>query len=199
MSLYQKVKAVERLFARLARESQEFQVQTSLSCLPGCGKCCAYPNVQATPLEFLPLAYQWFLSGEAEGRLAQFTDEDSICTNFLPFGPLGQGSCGTYAKRGLICRLFGYSASNDKHGIPHLSACKPIKEQTPEQIITVANFVANGGKIPLATNYYRVLASIDPILGGEPMPINKAIKEAILTVLTYYSYRSHPHRPSNAA
>ena len=168
--------------------------------LPGCGKCCDNPAVEATPLEFLPLAYQWFLSGEAESRYDELLTRPGVCINFVPFGTNGQGRCSAYAQRGLICRVFGYSARRDKYGDQQLGSCKPLKETQPEQILAINSALKSGEySAPVAANYYRTLSMIDPGLGSETMPVNQAIRKAIEAVLAYYAYRPHPRRPRKAA
>ena len=34
-----------------------FQKETKLGCIAGCGKCCSTPEIDASPLEFLPWAF----------------------------------------------------------------------------------------------------------------------------------------------
>ncbi len=199
MTLYQKVQAVKRLYERLAIDSRQIQQEAGLHCLLGCGRCCTYPNIEATPLEFLPLAYDLFVQGEAEKWLSLSSREQLTCINFRPSGHDGQGTCGNYAHRGLICRLFGYSLRRDKYGALQLAACKTMKEHTPEQISHVASYLAAGGKAPISTEYYQRLASIDPSMSSDTMPINDAIREAVETVIAYYSYRRRPRRPRKAA
>ena len=69
MSIAHKVRSVERLFARLEIEINAFQKSSGLHCLAGCGKCCTKPDIDATPLEFLPYAFDLFLAGKADETL----------------------------------------------------------------------------------------------------------------------------------
>ena len=66
MSIERRVILVEELFHNLDLEITEFQSHTQLSCVAGCGKCCNHPELDASPLEFLPWAFHLFLNGEAE-------------------------------------------------------------------------------------------------------------------------------------
>ena len=66
MAIEQKVRQVEELFDRLEKEIKAFKSETNLHCLSGCGKCCSKPNIDASPLEFLPWAFHLFLNGKAE-------------------------------------------------------------------------------------------------------------------------------------
>lgn len=191
MSIYNKVRAVERVFNGLEKEIKSFQQNTGLKCLEGCGLCCHNPNITATALEFLPfaydlykkdLAYQWFEDLQ--------TDTSGLCRIFKPLLVEGdKGFCSHYHYRGLICRAFGFAAMKNKLGLPTLITCKTIKSEFPEEYKYATDFVSSGNKIPLMSNYYHQLRSIDSELGRELIPINEAILTAIKTVLAYYSYR----------
>ncbi|GIV37956.1 MAG: hypothetical protein KatS3mg032_2335 [Cyclobacteriaceae bacterium] len=56
MTLPEKVQAVEQLFAELDEAMMRFRERINLSCPAGCVKCCLKPEIEATVLEFLPLA-----------------------------------------------------------------------------------------------------------------------------------------------
>jgi uncharacterized protein len=199
MSLYRKVRAVERLFDRLAKEETAFLRQQPLTCLPGCGRCCTYPDIAATPLEFLPLAYHALVDGTIEQLYQSVEGDQKECVNFRPSGPFGKGSCGHYTGRGLICRLFGYAARTDKTGQNQLIACKTMKDETPDQVQKVNEYLLQGGTMPVAASYYRALSAIDSSIGGEMIPINQAIRQAIEIVLAYYAYRPKPRPRKKAA
>ncbi|UII34020.1 YkgJ family cysteine cluster protein [Fulvivirga ulvae] len=192
MSIYRKVQAIERVFASLEREVATFQDATGMKCLSGCGLCCKKPDIAATPLEFLPLAYQLYKDGQAYKWFEELRSEPevSICKAFRPFVSEGdRGFCGQYKDRGLICRLFGYSAMLDKQGIPQLVTCKTIKTEFPDAHSVAVKHIAEKQPVPVMRNFYFQLRAIDADLGQTLMPINKAIEEAIKVVLSYYSYR----------
>ena len=58
-----KVRAVKREYLKLDREIANFTRQSGLHCIKGCGECCKKPDIEATPLEFLPLALKLFDEG----------------------------------------------------------------------------------------------------------------------------------------
>jgi hypothetical protein len=60
MAIELKVRQVEELFELLEKEITAFKSETSLHCLAGCGKCCSTPDIDASPLEFLPWALHYF-------------------------------------------------------------------------------------------------------------------------------------------
>ncbi|SNR42635.1 Fe-S-cluster containining protein [Maribacter sedimenticola] len=195
MSIYHKVRAVERVFYQLEKEVGSFQKSTGLGCVAGCGKCCTKPDINATALEFLPFAYSLFKNGEAELYLDQLNNDRSttlcpILNSILSPGEIG--FCSDYAHRGLICRLFGFSAMLHKNNKPTLVTCKPIKEGKPEAVLHAERHIAANKNYPLISDYYMQLRSIDASLGEELYPIRIAIAKAINAVLGYYAYRRPP-------
>jgi hypothetical protein len=51
----------------------------------------------------------------------------------------------------------------------------------------------------MVRDYYFRLMSIDPDLGNEYHPVNTAIRKAIESVLSYYSYRKDKRSPGKPA
>lgn len=192
MTIYHKVQAVERVFGNLEREVATFQKTTGMQCVSGCGLCCKKPDIAATTLEFLPLAYHLYREGKAYEWLEklQAEQDDPICAAFKPLMKEGgKGFCGQYKYRGMICRLFGFSAMLDKQGRPQLVTCKTIKTSYPEVYLGAVEHVINNHPIPIMRNFYFQLRAIDSVLGQTLMPINHAIMEAVKVVLSYYAYR----------
>lgn len=193
LSIYTKVAAVERVFAKLQKEISQFQAESKLQCLNGCGKCCTKPDISATVLEFLPLAYHLYKSDRALGVLESMETDPSatICQLFQPLvvNP-GVGFCGEYKYRGLICRLFGFSAGKDKNGEKKLVTCQLIKNDQPEKFqATTEGIKSNTLFIPLMSDYQSQLMNIDWELGGRFYPINEAIRKALELVLFYSQYK----------
>lgn len=202
MTIEAKSSAVESLFLELNQEIKTFQDQTKLSCNVGCGKCCAHPQIDASPLEFLPWAMHLFLNNEAENVLEKLgTSSDATCFVYRPIGLLenGVGSCKDYQFRGLICRLFGYGATSDKYGKLRLATCKIIKKEQPEGIKAAELLIQDGTGVPIFTNYYMRLSQIDHNLGNTILPINEALKIALEEVLRHYFYNPIPNNPSVVA
>ena len=196
MSIERKVKLIEGLFEQLDSEIFTFQNKTKLQCISGCGQCCNNPTIEASPLEFLPLAFHLFLNGKAETKLKELQSKQnpSICHIYNPLNIVdyAAGQCSKYKYRGLICRLFGYAASRDKYGKQRLVTCKIIKENQQSIYQDTMEAINNGLHVPMFTDYYMQLAQIDFKLGNMIVPINKALKLAIEEVLQYYAYRPFP-------
>lgn len=194
MSVIRKVRAVEKVFAALDSEIKTFQGASQINCLVGCGKCCFKPDIEATPLEFLPLAFDLFLTkGIDEVHEQLVLGGQAHCHLFAPKPlSLDKGSCSQYVHRGLICRLFGYAAMKDKSNQKKYVTCKVIKETQPEKVEAVQNGLSNGYPIPMMSDFYFRIRSIDPDLGTHRYPINEAMRKAIEYVLAYYAYRKRP-------
>ncbi|WP_420577931.1 YkgJ family cysteine cluster protein [Ekhidna sp.] len=192
MSIYRKVQAVERLYHNLEKDVATFQKATDLKCKSGCGMCCLKPDIAASPLEFLPLAYHLFKNGQALEWLEKAEKSNSkICINLNSLiAEENGGFCNLYTQRGLICRLFGFSAMLGKDRKPQLVTCKTIKEIFPEAVDKANQHIKERKFTPVISHYYQQLRSIDAELGQNSLPINKAIAQAIRTVLAYYAYRN---------
>ena len=202
MAIEQKVRLIEELFQRLDNEITAFKSETSLHCLTGCGKCCSKPDIDASPLEFLPWAFHLFLNGKAEETLLELDHSSlSTCHIYRPLAQLEEfnGSCSNYRYRGLICRLFGYAASRDKYGELRLATCKIIKENQLENFNSTEEAISKGLYVPIFTDYYMQLSQIDYRLATTMLPINEALKIAIEEVLHYYAYRPFPSGLENIA
>jgi len=194
MSLEHRVKLVENLFLQLEKETVSFHKTSGISCVSGCGICCTYPTIEASPLEFLPWAFDLFLNGEAENTLQTITqNQDQTCFIYSPLSLHSTGRCSNYKYRGLICRLFGSAANTDKYATLRLATCKIIKEGQSEQYSSVSEAIQKGLYVPIFTDYYMKLSQIDFLLGNKIVPINKALILAIEEVLQYYAYRPLPH------
>ncbi|MBL7845156.1 MAG: YkgJ family cysteine cluster protein [Cyclobacteriaceae bacterium] len=191
MTLEEKVLAVEQVFNKLDQEIAQFQSWSTLHCKFGCGKCCFKPDIEATVVEFLPFALYLYRNDQAEKWLEQLNaSNNSICKILNPTQS-GAGLCTEYKHRGLICRLFGFSARTNKYGKKELVTCEIIKTEQADQY-TKANIKVEQEveSIPVMHQYYMQLHAIDYELTKDFYPINRAIQKAIETVLAYYAYRN---------
>lgn len=188
-TLPEKVNAVKRVYKRLDKEILNLQKDSGIHCLSGCGECCKKNDIEATPIEFLPLALQLYDEGRAESVLQEINaNNSSICHVFRPHVTHFGGLCNEYPNRGLICRLFGFTARRNKEGNNELVTCRFIKEQQAEEYEQLVAEIKAGKKVPVMSDYYSRIAAIDHNL-IQFYPINTAITEAIETVLHYYAYR----------
>jgi hypothetical protein len=148
--------------------------------------------VPASALEFLPLAFDLYEKGLAEELAAQLAADKSkgVCVVYrAQSADLSKGFCGNYAKRGLICRVFGASArKNNKTNLKELITCKLLKAERPEAFQEVTTRINSDLDIPLAPAYYTRLKDVDEALSALH-PVNEAILLALELVLRYQYYQ----------
>ena len=199
-SIENRVRLVEMLFQNLDVEIIDFQKETKLGCIAGCGKCCSTPEIDASPLEFLPWAFHVFLNGQAEETLLEL-EQNTKATCFLyrtkSLEEFTLGNCRNYKYRGLICRLFGFGATTDKYGKLRIATCNIIKEGQKEKYDAATNAINTNVSIPIFSEHYMQLSQIDFKLGNTFQPVNKAMKTALEEVLHYYAYRDFPENYKN--
>ena len=186
MQIDKSVRAVERLFSEVDKSTQNFFKNVSLKCPTGCTKCCHGQKVAAAPLEFLPYAYSLYKEGKLEEQYWNLKTRSSASGCFLIEGddPNGPGRCSAYAYRGMICRLFGSSASIHKNGTKIYSGCSILKSQIDE----VSKFDSALQKYaPVYSDFYMKLRAIDNEYGAMMFPINLAILKSM--ELVYYTTR----------
>jgi uncharacterized protein len=197
LSLRQKVQEVEEVFSLLSKDMSAFQDWSKLSCKTGCGKCCTKADIEATVLEFIPFAYHVYMLRQSEQWLDRLkTHGDDICLFFNPTAA-GLGSCSQYKHRGLICRLFGFSARTNKYANREFVSCQTIKTEQADGYQLAFEKVRSGDAIPVMNQYYMRLVGIDPLLAREFFPINEAIRRAVETVLHHYTYQEEEGRAAD--
>ena len=189
VNLPEKIQAVEEVFKKLDDEILSFQQSSTLHCKIGCGKCCFKPDIEATILEFLPFAHHLYNEGKANEWYENLNSSESPTCVILNPTQSGAGLCSQYKHRGLICRLFGYSARTNKYGEKELVTCQIIKTEQAEAYQNIQVRITSGENVPVMNQFYMQLSAIDFELTRDFYPINKAIQRAIETVLHYYAYR----------
>ena len=190
MTIEEKVQAVEGVFNALDKEIASFQNWSGLHWKFGCGKCCFKADIEATILEFLPFAHYLYQQSKAYEWFESLKSNDSSICQILNPTQSGAGLCKEYPHRGLICRLFGYSARTNKYSDKELITCQIIKTEQSGNYKEAVDGIAAGKDVPMMNQYYMQLLAIDMDLTREFYPINEAIKGAIEVVLSYYAYRS---------
>jgi len=195
MSIKFSVQAVLKFYSKVDKKLSKFKNQTGISCLPDCGQCCKKTDLETTVLEFLPAAQYLFHNNRADEILEKCNQvqDDGICIFYSGINSLERGGfCSVYEHRGLICRLFGFSACLNKVGDPVLSTCKPIKKEFVNELSLAANYIIKGNDLPVVSQYYSQLYSIDYNLSTIFYPVNKAIRLAIEKVMMDNAYRNIP-------
>ena len=189
-SIEEKVIQVEAFYSALDKELSAFRQTAGYGCVSGCSRCCQAPSVEATILEFLPLAFHLYKENTAVGMYdALSKNTSSLCALYEPvFAASRKGACSDYTYRALICRLFGFSFTRDKTGQPVLLTCNEIKTEHAAAHEVVSAKASEGAHVPLATAYFNQLTDIDYSLTRRQYPINEAMRLAIELVLTHFHY-----------
>jgi Fe-S-cluster containining protein len=190
LSIIEKVLAVEQVFKNLDEDISSFQGWSGLHCKFGCGKCCFKADIEATVLEFLPFAHFLYQQDKAFEWLERIKSNPSEICHVLNPTQESAGLCSEYPHRGLICRLFGYSARTNKYGKRELVTCQIIKTEQAIAYQEASTKIEADKPVPVMNHYYMQLHGIDQQLAQDFYPINEAIKRAIETVLHYYAYRN---------
>jgi Fe-S-cluster containining protein len=193
MQISRIVKSVNRVYENLNKANKNFISTTGLHCPTGCAKCCHGEKISASPLEFIPFAYHLYSTGILEDKYWEYK-QDTQKRCFLVEGDNvnSSGKCSQYEHRGLICRMFGSSASMDKNGIKKFSACNILKEL----VGPIVNFDTILQKeAPVYSNYYMQLRSINNEYGGMLLPVNLAILKSMEIV--YFNTRGKRRRKAS--
>lgn len=171
------------VYADLEQRIAAFKRGTGIDCLEKCTHCCATAKfVEASIFEMLPLSLHFWQEGRAEEVLEKLEgihpEAPCILLNVNPSDELS-GGCSLYRFRPLICRLFGFSATMDKCGNPHVVVCNPLKERDKEIADRIDQRIREGISVPLVPDFSSRIAFLHPHFGQEKYPVNIALREAL--------------------
>ncbi len=190
---------VLEVYARIDNLIDSFHVSEQFRCPPGCGKCCESPDVEATLLEILPLAWHFYETNQADAIYDQLEtetlEEHGACIHYVADPDIkGNGRCTVYQNRPYLCRMFGFSTRYNKSSDIVPVFCKQHKSTWPEEIERISNRIQEGlSQLPNYQDLHYELYGIHPDLQRQRFPINIALKKAIEYL---YFYR---RRPDHAA
>lgn len=178
---------VMAVYGRVDGAIAAFQAVVPLACPAGCGACCTYPEVEATPLEMLPLAVELFRRGEGElwlERLETAAGPGAGPCQFFAPDPLdpasGRGRCTVYPWRPALCRLFGFATVMSKYGEPTLAVCARHREQVPDGVASaIAALAENPSCLPSFGAIAEQIIALDPSWGRDRLSINEAARVAL--------------------
>ncbi len=183
-----KVRKVEKVFKQLDKEAERFGRQSKLKCLTNCNLCCLKKGLEANVLEFLPLAYHLVKNNLHEAALELIDNNPEHCINLAKSQQPGvTAGCSVYEHRGLICRLFGFSAVRDKVQNLAVYTCSHMKNEFSVEFKQASEQI-NSGKmtIPVVSDFYYQIYFIDSQMANDYNPINVSIRKAIEKVAYYY-------------
>lgn len=182
--LFEGLDALLALYREIDSVTDRFKREGKVDCLGSCRECCRTPavNIEVSIFELLPLSIHLWQTGKAEFWLARAAGAapDSPCVQLNDDALLQpEGGCRFYAWRPLLCRLFGFSAVEDKYGrlVPVL--CRRLTQTTPGLRERLQALVENGLPVPINSFYARRIPLLNPSLGQTRYPINKALLLAL--------------------
>lgn len=173
-------KSVMAIYKLLSYHINVFKKETGIDCINNCSHCCNNDHVEASVLEFLPLAkFLW------DNDLAdEFLDKEQDILNSETCCFYNQSkqtyACEIYPYRALICRLFGFSGINKKNQQIEMYTCSEIKKNFSSTINTINDFSTNIYKLPLVRDYSLKIYQINSALALPLMPVNQAIIKAVI-------------------
>jgi len=183
-----RVSELIQLYRRIHLEMRRFQSVTGISCPSGCGICCSEKVVETTTvLELIPLSLLLWKRKTALHWLEKIerADADGQCVFYRSeTRRSGAGCCAVYQWRPLICRLFGFSFRKDKNGNPVFITCKTLKQQHAAKLQQLGLLKPGAcHSLPVVpmfmTDYSMMVRSIDPLLGTQQLPVNRAARIAL--------------------
>ncbi len=188
MNIRETVFNLQKIFDEMAVTFNAFQSETKLHCLPGCGKCCLYPDIESTVLESLPTALKIYREGKLDEWIEKLELAGSRCVLWEGNPETGAGKCTSYETRPSVCRMFGASGTFDKNHKVSMSVCREIRNHIPEKVEEVS-LVRTIENTPMIPHWYTRMQSL-----GSPeilvrRPINQALLEALQLVGFYHQYQ----------
>lgn len=186
MNIREFASSLQKLHEEISFTFSTYQTQTKLHCVPGCGRCCFNPDIEATVLEMIPMALALYDEGKLEDWIQKIkTSESSLCVALVPGEKEGEGRCSRYNERPSLCRMFGVAGYLNKNKEITLSVCKTIKNHYGENAIP-RNLMED--EAPVMAKWTLKLASLDPALIQGRLPINLALFYALEKVAFTLSY-----------
>lgn len=183
------VEEVEKVFEELDRHLNRTASESGLKCPDFCGECCRKTDIEASPLEFMPLAAWLYKTGKIDGFLDRLDHpRHDWCACFEPEAAAKkEWGCQYYEHRGLICRLFGFGFRLNRNNQPVLVTCKIMKTNLSDAVAKAGEMAAaHPEEMPIFSHYFMRLLAIDPDLAVPQMPINQAIRTAIEKMYFYF-------------
>lgn len=188
MNIQQLVQDLQLFYDEMGTTFSDYQKSTGLNCGSGCGKCCDNPEITATMIEMLPLAWDFYQRGIAEQWLDKLNTQDLSLCPLAKFHSEDRmkGQCSEYKFRPSICREFGVSGHQKKDGTKALAVCKYIKKEADHSLIQKAE--SDQASIPLMSEWTRRLSTLHPDLINGYKPVGESLKLALEKVLLYAQY-----------
>jgi Fe-S-cluster containining protein len=187
--LAERLESVAYLYQRADAAVAGFVETSGVSCPHGCGSCCEGFVPDILPLEAAYLAT--FIAGTDRARAYAYAAA-GLEARLREDGRLGcplyaddrAYHCTAYEARPLICRMFAFSATRDKRGVPTFSVCKKGLSANGSRTATGDSLLEVFGVMPpVMSDMGSELASIDPDSSVDRKALPIALTEALSRVL----------------
>ena len=126
------------------------------------------------------MAHEILRQGAADFWLKRIDSQNppGRCVFFLSDIASGvPGHCVSYSDRPSICRLFGFATVRNRMGEKMLSVCRVLKQKNPQ---AGAHAIELQHEAPCFPEVGTFVYAQDPILGSRLLPINQALREALM-------------------
>jgi len=201
------VKELLKVFDELDRHITMYSSKAGYTCLKNCANCCnrASYHIETSVFEMIPAALYLWQNGYSEEFIMKLNsmDDSQPCVFYTPdfLKKNMEGGCGLYHYRGLICRVFNFSAIHSKDGALLPIICKYLKQSEPDLEKTVLEKIAKGLDVPVSVNYHDQILYLNYPLALEKFGINESLKKALEYVsfrLSVLGYTPNPDSPPNS-
>lgn len=177
MDIRELVFNIQTVYDEMAETFSKFQKDSGLLCIKGCGECCKNPEIEASVFEMLPWGLKIYNEGSSEEWLTKLENPSQNSCLLLV-----SDKCISYQERPAVCRMFGVGGYKDKYGKTSLALCKIIREEN-----LGSDLPSNP---PIMSHWNNRLAVLgEPTLHAK-MPINEAMREALVKIMFYFQYHS---------
>lgn len=151
------------VYAALDEKQARFQDKFSVSCINGCGECCQHYVPVLTQAEALAAAYVIIRDKREEEVLERLNSGDPNSSMCPLYNKDREYHCSLYEGRSMVCRLFGFSCSEDKEHNLVWKACKWKGEEGEE--IDPSVLMENRKDVPVMSEYGERLEECSDIEG----------------------------------
>jgi len=173
---------LQSLYDEMGKTFGDLQKKSELPCLPECTKCCSNPDIEASPIEMIPMALAIFESPDFESIYEKLTLSEG-----LPCLMMDGKKCTRYEQRPSVCRMFGVAGYFDKNHQKTLSVCKLIKEAKPDQYSKTLLKV--DASTPMMADWFSRLKSLHPQIDQNRQPLNMALRNALEKVALWHQIK----------
>lgn len=155
--------SLREVYRELDKKQSRFQKDFPVHCIESCGECCRHYVPILTQAEALVAAYVIIRDEKEDEVLSRLNcgdTESTVCPLYNNEGPY---HCSLYEGRSMVCRLFGFSCSEDKNHNLVWRACKWKEDKKEEIDATLLKSKRND--VPVMSEYGERLEECSDIEG----------------------------------